>query len=81
MVTSGEIIHRRMVRNRLKEVCPEERFSEMDIDEVEKATRVAFKIIGYNPENFSDAFRKSWESFEDDELWKFIFLVWRNSDG
>lgn len=81
MVTSGEIIHRRIVRNRLKDVCPQQKFCEMDIDEVEKATRVAFQIIGYNPENFSDAFRKSWESFEGEMLWEFIFSVWGNSDG
>ena len=66
-----------VVGSRLREVCPPTKFCEMDIDEVEQSTRVAFKIIGYKPQNFSDSFRKSWETFEGEMLWEFIFDVWR----
>ena len=67
-----------IVKERLRDICPRENVSNMDVIEVEKATNVAFKIIGYNPENFDDDFRKSWENSDAVMLWEFIFDVWRN---
>lgn len=67
-----------IVRERLREVCPTERVSEKDIIEVKRDCRVAFRIIGYIPENFDDAFQKTWESSDADDLCDFVFDVWRN---
>ena len=67
-----------VVRDRLREICPVQKLSEMDVIEVEKACNVAFKIIGYNPKNFEDAFQKTWETSDAEDLCDFVFEVWRN---
>lgn len=66
-----------IVLNRLREICPVYIVKDMDIDEVELDTRVAFEIIGFNPENFSEAFRKSWENSDKQFLSDFVYDVWR----
>ena len=69
-----------IVLNRLREICPAYKVSEMDVDEVEICCRTAFKVIGFEPENFSEAFRKSSETNGMDAfLCDFIYDVWRYS--
>lgn len=66
-----------IVRDRLKEVCPVYELKDKDIDDVEVDVRVAFHIIGYNPQNFSESFRKAWETSDATLLWEFVYDIWR----
>lgn len=77
MVTNVEII----VLRRLREVCPKKQMSEMDIIEAKKSVKVAFEIIGFKPENFDEAFQKTWESSEVERLSDFVYAVWRCANG
>lgn len=70
-----------IVESRLREICPRKNLSEMDIIEVEKATRVAFEIIGFKPQNFNDVFQKTWESSDAEVLSEFIYDVWGCANG
>ena len=69
-----------IVESRLREICPKKNLSEMDIIEVEKATRIAFEIIGFKPKNFKKIFQKTWESSEANMLCDFIYGVWLNGN-
>lgn len=51
----------RDVYERFQEVVPTVKLEDMDIIEVEKAVNVAFKIIGYKPQNFDESFSKAWK--------------------
>lgn len=69
---SPEVIHKRF-----KEVCPVERIDMMPVDEVIKSIHVAFKIIGYTPNNFDKALDCAYETSHSDYLADYIFDVWR----
>lgn len=78
-MSSKDSVDSEIVRDRLIEVCPNESIKEMDILEVEKGVRLAFKIIGYLPENFGDDFSKTWGSSTVETLGEFAYEVWRCS--
>lgn len=65
-----------IVRERLREICPIEKVSEVDIVEVKRDCMIAFEVIGYNPQNFEESFQKTWESSDAEDLCDFIFKVW-----
>jgi hypothetical protein len=77
MVTNIEII----VLRRLREVCPKKKMSEIDIIEAKKSVKVGFEIINFKPQNFDEAFQKTWESSEVEMLSDFIYAVWRCANG
>lgn len=67
-----------IVYNRFKEVVPVKLVKDMDIDEVEHDCRIALEIIGLkNPENFSQAFKETWESSHATYLYQFVYDLWR----
>ena len=68
-----------IVKARLLDVCPNKSIKGMDVLEVEKGVRLAFKIIGYLPENFDDDFSKTWGSSSVETLGEFAYEVWRCS--
>lgn len=74
------MVHSEIVLARLREICPLKKVSEMDIIEVEKATNVAFQIIGYKPKKFQYAFGQAWENSDATDLSDFIYDVWRFDD-
>ena len=51
-----------IVKARLLDVCPNVNLHEMSYVELKRRVSVAFKIIGYLPENFDDDFFKTWGS-------------------
>lgn len=65
-----------IVKNRLQEICPLEKMEDMDILEAEKNCNVAFKIIGYEPNDFEESLRKVWESSTSEYLCDFVYEVW-----
>ena len=67
----------KVVRDRLKEICPDYHLSDVDIDEIESDVKVAFEIIGYEPQNFNDSFHRAWESSDATLLWEFVYDIWR----
>ena len=66
-----------IVKARLEEICPNQNLSEIDVIEAEKSCMIAFKIIGYVPEDFDKSFKKAWESSDAELLSEFVFDVWR----
>ena len=83
--------HSCVVYDRLKEVVPVEKLSDLSRDEVRMGTRIAFRIIGYIPKNLEKSFEKSWENFTENpqnsqrkipensksSLFEFVYSVWR----
>ena len=71
----------RIVKDRFREVCPNQTINEMDIIEVEMACNVAFKIIGYEVKNLEKSVQKVWETSESDTyLCDFAYEVWRSDE-
>ena len=68
-----------IVKARLIDIYPNKSIKGMDVLEVEKDVRLAFKIIGYLPENFGDDFSKTWGSSSAETLGEFAYEVWRCS--
>lgn len=69
-----------IVLSRLRDVCPLQKLSEMDIVEIEKSCHVAFDVIGYNPVNFKQSFDKVWKTTDAEYLSDFIYEVWGNDE-
>lgn len=69
-----------IVLSRLRDVCPLQKLSEMDIIEIEKSCYVAFDVIGYNPVNFKQSFDKVWKTTDAEYLSDFIYEVWGNDE-
>jgi len=67
----------KIVFNRLKEICPDEDMTEKSLNDLIKDTNVAFKIIGYNPENLEESVKKTYLNNDFENLYEFIFEVWR----
>ena len=67
----------RIVLNRLRDICPSHKLSDLDILEVEEDCHIAFEIIGYTPADFNKAFQKAWEQSDATDLSDFIYDVWR----
>lgn len=64
--------------SRFRDICPVENMEDVDVIEARKSVDIAFKIIGYFPENLDNVFRKTWETSEADVLSDFIYEVWRH---
>lgn len=73
----------KIVRNRLKEVCPLEKMEDLSFEEIELAVKIAFKIIGYKPLDMKSSIQKTYDESVDGHYWlcDFIFDVWRCDDG
>ena len=66
----------KIVYERLKEICPDENISELSISEIKEDCNVAFKIIGYNPENLDKTVDEIYTNYDIEPLYEFIFKVW-----
>lgn len=65
----------RDVYQRFEDIVPRRRLEDMDIDEVENDCRIAFKIIGYTPKDFSASFATAWRQSVATMLFEFIFDI------
>ena len=67
----------KIVFNRFKEICPDEDMTEKSLNDLINDTNVAFKIIGYNPVNLDESVKKTYLNNDFENLYEFIFEVWR----
>ena len=65
-----------IVKDRLKEICPDENIKDLSISEIKEDCNVAFKIIGYNPQNFDKTVEEIYVNEDIELLYEFIFKVW-----
>lgn len=67
----------RVIYERFREICPDEDISQKSIEDLVKDCNVAFKIVGYEPNNLEEVVRKIYDkSDKDTRLYSFIFKVW-----
>lgn len=64
------------VYKRLEEIVPPTKLEDMDIIEVERDCKVAFKVIGYTPKHFEESFASAWRHSVSTMLFEFIFDVY-----
>lgn len=67
-----------IIYNRLKEICPSKTTRDMSVQDLICDCNVAFKIIGYSPENLEESVIENLQD-KDMDLYKFIYTVWENS--
>lgn len=65
-----------IVRDRLKEICPDECIEDLSFSEIIEDCNVAFKIIGYNPRNLHDSVKEIYVNEDITSLWMFVYRVW-----
>ena len=65
-----------IVKDRLKEICPDENIKDLSISEIKEDCNVAFKIIGYNPQNLDKTVEEIYVNEDIEPLYEFIFKVW-----
>lgn len=65
-----------IVRDRLKEICPDECIDDLSFSEIIEDCNVAFKIIGYNPQNLHDSVKEIYVNENITSLWEFVYRVW-----
>lgn len=65
-----------IVRDRLKEICPDENIKDLSISEIKEDCNVAFKIIGYTPRNLDKTVEEIYVNEDIEPLYEFIFKVW-----
>lgn len=70
-----------VMKARLQEVVPSDSLQSMSPSDVEKAVRVAFRIVGYVPNNFQKAIDDAWGESTATELWEFVYDVWGLDNG
>lgn len=70
-----------VMKARLQEVVPSDNLQSMSPSDVEKAVRVAFRIVGYVPNDFQKAVDNAWGKSTATELWEFVYDVWRLDNG
>ena len=67
----------RIIYERLREICPDEDISSKSVEDLIKDSNVAFKIIGYEPQNLDAAVKKVYDKVDKDtRLYAFIYKVW-----
>ena len=66
----------RDIYDRFKEIVPLQKIEEMDVIEVENATKIAFKVVNYTPRDFEGAFTRAWRRSVGVVLFEFIFDVY-----
>ena len=66
-----------IIYNRLKEICPSKNIQDMSIQDLICDCNIAFKIIGYSPENLEESVIENLQD-KDMDLYEFIYSVWRN---
>ena len=78
-----------VVYDRLKEITPVESVDNLSRDDLLKASKTAFNIIGYTPKNLEKSLEKTLENLPRNSLknsgeksskislFKFLFFVWR----
>ena len=67
----------RIIYERLREICPDEDISSKSVEDLIKDSNVAFKIIGYEPQNLDVAVKKVYDKVDKDtRLYSFIYQVW-----
>lgn len=66
----------RDVYERFAEVIPRDKLENLDIIEVERATRTAFRVIGYVPRDFKESFNRAWRHSVAVMLFEFVFDVY-----
>ena len=67
----------KIIYNRLKEICPSKNIRGMSVQDLICDCNVAFKIIGYSPENLEESVIENLQD-KDMDLYKFIYTVWEN---
>ena len=72
------------IKERFVEVCPNDDVCDFTRDEIIKGCSIAFRIIGYDPNDLDGAVDKAWDYFEkeiptgqDYGLGEFAYDVWR----
>lgn len=73
--------HNPQIRDRFTEICPVVNLEDLSIIDAEKDVGIAFKIIGFKPSNFEEAFEKAWRTSNAYRLDEFVYDVWRECDG
>lgn len=76
-IYGGEHIMKDIVRERFREICPNIEIKDMTRIQVEESCKVAFKIIGYFPQNFDTVFDETWGNHDLEYLYQFVYEVWR----
>lgn len=69
------------VFNRLEEICPVKLVDEVNLDELISDCNVAFKIIGYEPENLVESAEWVYLNMDNKILSHFVYSVWRCDYG
>lgn len=64
------------VYNRFKEIVPVKRLDEMTGTDIFKSVDIAFKIIGYSPNNLEESIKVAEESSTALSLFEFIYDVY-----
>ena len=70
-----------IVYTRFKEICPPKTVQDMSFKELLNDTNVAFKIIGYTPNDFEKNVYKIYIDMNHQKLYDFIYDVWRVDNG
>ncbi len=70
------------VYNRFKEIVPVKRLDEMTPSEIDESINIAFKIIGYSPNNLKKSLEVAIYESEAVSLFQFIYDVYEvDSNG
>lgn len=70
------------VYNRFKEIVPVKRLDEMTPSEIDESINIAFKIIGYSPNNLKKSLEEAIYESEAVSLFQFIYDVYEvDSNG
>ena len=65
-----------IIFNRFVDVCPEKKIEDMSDEELLKAVKVAFDIIGYNPINLEKAMDFINKTANVEYLSEYVYFVW-----
>ena len=76
-MSSPDNIHDMIVYERLKEVCPLRNPEDMTRDELLRDSNVAFKIIGYSPQDLEKVVTLVYTEKNHVHLYEFVYEVWR----
>lgn len=66
---------------RFEEICPVKLIDESTLDELISDCNVAFKIVGYEPDNLEESARWVYLNMDNKILFHFVYSVWRCDHG
>ena len=65
----------RTVYERFQEIIPKRKVADLTAEEIMHDCKIAFEIIGYEPNDLKKAFTKAWETSKAVEVYEFVFDV------